>query len=354
MRRLAWLDALEPSAVAVADHKPIAFKDGPQPGLLLAAPFGSRGEAAAREDVDLLVGGSVREAAGYFVIDVWAWDAARDDEVFAWRDAATREQLYDRLSEAGRGLVGVLLGRPWAALEVTTEPPGATVLVDGKSPGTGRTRFDDLAPGPHEVRVAAPGRREEVREVDLAAGTSTSLVVSLATEDLGTIAITSEPPGADAWLDAVWQGITPFALPRPAERARLVVGLSDGPEAAMTVGPDSPRQLSFSFALDAPGAEAGRKLARDRFYGAFGWLVLSLPVPFYTYAWAVDWAAEARRLASEGDGAGAQRAADFGNGLYAAYLGGLGISVTLAGLTIYRIVRYVAAADGTVARGVTP
>jgi hypothetical protein len=354
LARLAWLDALEPSAVAVADRKPIAFKDGPQPGLLLAVPFGSRGEVAARENVDLLVGGSVREAAGYFLIDVWAWDAARDAEAFAWRDAATREQLYDRLAEAGRGLAGVLLGRPWASLEVTTEPPGATVLVDGQPPGTGRTRFDDLAPGPHEVRVTAPGRREEVREVDLAAGSSTSLALTLGAEELGTIAITSEPPGADAWLDAVWQGITPFALPRPAERSRLVVALPDGPEAALTVGPDSPARVSFSLALDAPGAEAGRKLARDRFYGAFGWLVLSLPVPFYSYAWAVDWAAEARRLASDGDGAGAQRAADYGNGFYAAYLGGLGISVTLAGLTIYRVVRYVTAADGKVARGVSP
>ena len=64
MERLAWLDGLAPSEVAVADRKPIVFKDGAEPGLLLAAPFGSRGEAAGREDVDLLVGGSVQAAAG--------------------------------------------------------------------------------------------------------------------------------------------------------------------------------------------------------------------------------------------------------------------------------------------------
>ena len=246
----------------------------------------------------------------------------------------------------------MLLGRPWAALEVKADPPGATVLVDGRTAGTGRTRFDDLAPGSHEVRVSASGRREEVRAVDLVAGTFTSLEVSLAPEDLGTISVTSEPPGAEAWLDAVWQGITPFELPRPSERARLMVALPDGPEAALTVGPDSPERISFTLVLDAPGAEAGRKLARDRFYGAFGWLVLSLPVPFYTYSWAVDWAAEARRLAAAGKIAEAGRAADIGTGLYFAYLGGLGLSVSLAGWTVYQIVRYVAAADSTAVQGV--
>ena len=150
--------------------KPIAFKDGQEPGLLLAVPFGSRAEAASREDVDLLVGGSVREASGYFLVELWAWDAARGAEVFAWRDAATRGELYDRVAEAGRGLTGVLLGRPWASLEVAAEPPGASVLVDGKPPGTGRSRFDDLEPGSHEVRASAPGYREETRTVDLDAG----------------------------------------------------------------------------------------------------------------------------------------------------------------------------------------
>jgi hypothetical protein len=354
MTRLARLDGLALSAVTVADHKPIAFKAGPEPGLLLAAPFGSRAEAAEREDVDLLVGGSVQEASGYFIVDVWAWDAARDATLLVWRDAATREQLYDRLAEAGRELTGVLLGRTWASLEVTADPPGATVLVDGKPPGTGRSRFDDLAPGSHEVRASAPGRRDEVRTVDLAARTVTTLSISLAPVDHGTISVTSDPPGADAWLDTVWQGITPLAMPRPDERARLVVAIPDGPEAALTVGPDSPAQVSFTLSLDAPGAEAAKKLARDRFYGAFGWLVLSLPVPFYSYSWAADWAAEARRLAAGGDTAGAQRAVDIGTGFYWTYLGGLGVSVTLAGWTIYRIVRYVSAAGNPSARGVTP
>jgi hypothetical protein len=354
MDRLAWLDGLDPSAVKVPDEKPVGFKDGPEPGLLLATPFGSPGESASREDVDLLVGGTVSEESGYFLVDVWAWDTARGEVVFTWRDAATRGELYDDLADAGRGLSGVLLGRPWASLAVTVEPPDASVLVDGRPPGTGRNRFDDLAPGAHELRVSAPGYREEVRTIELAAGTGTSLAIALERLDLGTIAVASDPPGADAWLDAVWQGRTPLDIPRPGERARLVVSLPDGPEAALTVGPSSPGQLTISLSGTALHSDAEQKAARDRFYGSFGWFVLSLPVPLYTYSWAVDWAAETARLEAKGNAAGAQRAAKIGLGFYYVYLGGLGVSVALAVWTVYNIVRYVRAADQSAAPGVTP
>lgn len=349
MDRLVWLDGLAPEAVAVASVKPIAFKDGAGPGLLLATPFGSRGEAAVREDVDLLVGGSVRETSGYYLLDVWAWDAARESVIFAWRDAATRGELYERVAEAGAGLAGVLLGRPWASLAVTVEPREASVLVDGRSAGAGRSRFDDLAPGSHEVRVSAPGYREEIRSVALAAGTATSLEIVLTAIDRGAISVSSDPPGADAWLDAVWQGRTPLDIARPGERARLVVALAGGAEASLTVGPTSPGELSISFASGGLHSDAEQRAARDRFYGSFGWFVLSLPVPFYGYSWAVDWAAEARRLAALGDTTGAARAAGFSLGCYYAYLGGLGVSVALAGWTVYHIVRYVTAADRSAA-----
>ncbi len=354
MNRLAWLDGLDPSAVDVPDAKPITFKDGSEPGLLLAAPFGSRGETASREDVDLLVGGSVREASGYFLVDVWAWDTARESVVFTWRDAATRGELYDRVADAGRGLAGVLLGRPWASLAVAAQPAAASVLVDGIPPGTGRSRFDDLEPGSHEIRVSAPGYHEEVRTVDLPAGTVTSLAIALEALDLGTIAVTSDPPGADAWLDTVWQGRTPLDIPRPGERARLVVSLPDGPEAALMVGPSSPARISFSLSEATMHSDAEQKALRDRFYGSFGWFMLSLPVPFYTYSWAVDWAAEASRLSGKGDTAGAARAAGFSLGFYYAYLGGLGVSVVLAGWTVYNIVRYVRSADRSAGLGEKP
>jgi hypothetical protein len=228
---------------------------------------------------------------------------------------------------------------------VAPEPVGATVLVDGNPPGTGRTRFGDLPPGSHEARASAPGYREETRTVDLAPGTETTLELSLTALELGTVAVTSDPAGADAWLDAVWQGRTPLDIVRPAERARLVLSLPDGPETSITVGPASPARLSISLSEAVLHSDEKQKAARDRFYGSFGWLVVSLPVPFYAYSWAYDWAMEANRLSRGGNPTGAARAAGIGYGFYYAYLGGLGISAGLAVWAVYNLVRYIRAAD---------
>jgi hypothetical protein len=202
--------------------------------------------------------------------------------------------------------------------------------------------------------VSAPGYREGVRTIELAPETVTSVEIALTALELGTIAVTSEPPGADAWLDAVWQGRTPLDIPRPGERSRLVVSLPGGPEEALTVGPSSPGQLSFSLSGNTLYSSAEQKAARDRFYGSFGWFVLSLPVPLYTYSWAYDWAVEASRLLAIPNPTGAARAARISLGFYYTYLGGLGVSVALAGWTVYNIVRYVKAADRSAGPGAAP
>jgi hypothetical protein len=190
--------------------------------------------------------------------------------------------------------------------------------------------------------------------VDLEAQTVTDLPVTLERIDLGTIAVSSDPPGADAWVDEVWQGRTPLPLERPGEKARLVLSLPDGPEASLEIGPSSPTEVSVSLSAGASRSDAAQKAARDRFYGSFGWFVLSLPVPFYTYSWSVDWAAEARRLAAAGDTTGAQRAVNIGTGFWFGYLGGLAVSVGLAGWTAYNIVRYIQAASQTAGGEVNP
>jgi hypothetical protein len=52
-------------------------------------------------------------------------------------------------------------------LHVESYPPGATVTVDGK-PQSGVTPVDvDLAPGPHELKFAAPGRLPGTKSVDV-------------------------------------------------------------------------------------------------------------------------------------------------------------------------------------------
>jgi hypothetical protein len=60
-----------------------------------------------------------------------------------------------------------------AALEVTSDPPGAQVFLDDEprgrtDPQTGRLKLRGLAPGRHRVRLSSEGRDDLIREIDVA------------------------------------------------------------------------------------------------------------------------------------------------------------------------------------------
>jgi hypothetical protein len=63
-------------------------------------------------------------------------------------------------------------------LEITSDPPGARVSVDGKAHGTTPVRLADLAPGEHDV-VLANAAGSVTRRVRLTSGHPSSLLVSM-------------------------------------------------------------------------------------------------------------------------------------------------------------------------------
>jgi len=62
---------------------------------------------------------------------------------------------------------------PSAALDLTSDPPGAQVFLDDEprgrtDPQTGRLRLRGLVPGRHRVRLTSEGRDDLIREIDVA------------------------------------------------------------------------------------------------------------------------------------------------------------------------------------------
>ena len=65
-----------------------------------------------------------------------------------------------------------------ASLQVVSRPPGAEVIVDGKS--VGRTPLSmEMSPGAHEVRLSLPGFKGWATTVDVKAGSTTRVSGSL-------------------------------------------------------------------------------------------------------------------------------------------------------------------------------
>jgi hypothetical protein len=347
--RRDFLRFLDPADVSFPEEKPLAFKDGPGAGKLFDPPRFSPLASALTQDVDLLVGGSIREVQGYMIVDLWACEPAREGNLFTFRDAVLREGLYASLEEAASGLTRAMLGREWAALTVVPDPPDSVTEVDGKAIGSGRITSLYLTPGTREIRVSAPGFEEKTVTVELAPSEQRTVTVSLEKRSVPSIALASDPPGADVYADSIWTGRTPLILARPADRERIQVVSHGFYQLPLSVGPASPQEITVQLQPDKGSREARQRQARDAFYTSFAYFLLSLPIPFFCYSLAVDEAQEIRNLqASPANTLPAQETAYWaGNVYYYSYLGGLGLSGSLLVWMVVNLFTYVTAATRT-------
>ena len=100
-------------------------------------------------------------------------------------------------------------------MTINSTPEGAEVHVDGRTDPSWITPFNlpGLAPGQHSVTVARAGYSPETRTIDVASGSKSFLVIQLA-QLTATAAITSQPAGAEIFVDGKDTGrVTPQQIP---------------------------------------------------------------------------------------------------------------------------------------------
>ncbi len=108
---------------------------------------------------------------------------------------------------------------------VSSSPPGAEVLLDGKpaAPATPAVLEDVNVSLPHVVVIQAPGRRPVAVEVAPKIGQLVRRVHGDLASVVGSVTVESDPPGADVRLDGRPVGSTPMTLNgvRMDERHRI-------------------------------------------------------------------------------------------------------------------------------------
>jgi len=107
-------------------------------------------------------------------------------------------------------------------LNITSSPPGAAIAIDGKQTKyTTPFIMTNLTEGKHQVAVALETYQDGVRDVSVVADETKTADFTFVTA-LGTLSITSEPSGADVWIDGEKSGVTPVALERMKSRKYAV------------------------------------------------------------------------------------------------------------------------------------
>ena len=98
-------------------------------------------------------------------------------------------------------------------LTVTTNPAGVPVVIDGEPRGVTPLTLE-LAPGRHELRLAANGGNARVIPLTITAGGTVSQSIELpsAGPQTGQLTVRTEPSGARVTIDGMAQGQTPLTL----------------------------------------------------------------------------------------------------------------------------------------------
>ena len=100
---------------------------------------------------------------------------------------------------------------PDVRFDVSSEPEGAQVTVDGSLKGTAPIVLTDLEPGSHLVRVSAPGFRPADEFVSLSRGDVLRKHYALDPEK-GLLLVATDPAGAEVRRNGVSLGTTPLLL----------------------------------------------------------------------------------------------------------------------------------------------
>jgi CRISPR/Cas system-associated exonuclease Cas4 (RecB family) len=102
-------------------------------------------------------------------------------------------------------------------VNVTSDPSGADVKLDGVLKGTTPLAITDISPGTHTLRVEETGYQPFTAPVDVTGGVTTNVHAVLDPVPPvvvnGTIEVTSVPTGAEVFLDGLTQGMTPLVIP---------------------------------------------------------------------------------------------------------------------------------------------
>jgi hypothetical protein len=100
-------------------------------------------------------------------------------------------------------------------LKVTSSPEGVKVLVDGSAENGGTTpaTIGKLSPGSHQLAFSKSGYVTELRTVEITAGKTSELNVTLE-QAPAVLSVSSMPPGAEILVDGKDTGkVTPVQFP---------------------------------------------------------------------------------------------------------------------------------------------
>lgn len=231
-----------------------------------------------KEQIDVLIYGSAGLAGNFIYFDISVYLAALGEVVWQGREYASPDGLDLAAASLTRPVAQAVMGRPYAMVTYSVQPPTATVSVDGKPVDTAYELF--LEDGEHELQAAAVGYKPAMIPFSVQTGTDSVIPLALEMRPAVDFAISSEPPGAAVHIDGELAGVTPLAIAGTGYPRIARSSLPGYQDVQLVMKPDTLLEDIHIRLMPSDGLSFNERFdaSKDRFYTSLGWFVLSLPV----------------------------------------------------------------------------
>jgi hypothetical protein len=97
---------------------------------------------------------------------------------------------------------------------VASSPSGATATLDNSQTGTTPTTFYSVSTGSHTIQISRSGYQTYYGTVQVSSGSTTTVSVTLPpiSSSVGSLYMTSNPSGAQVYVDSSYRGTTPTTV----------------------------------------------------------------------------------------------------------------------------------------------
>ena len=226
-----------------------------------------------KNELDILITGSIVRVGDYYGIIANAW--TEGGKTVLWEGAADNAELVDislAIASAARGLA---LGRPWASLNVTVEPPSGIISVNGKLAGVGYWSDGTLSPGEVTIEVSAHGYKPVIQKKVLQSGQHIDVSISMESAETNQVLVRSVPSGASVRLGTLWLGMTPLSVTAPDRIMPLSLEKEGFRNRTVPFSPTTER-LTIPLVEDLIDPNEKMTAARRKFDNAAAWFSFSL------------------------------------------------------------------------------